>query len=136
MGNLQTSSDIAVAGMKAQTHRLRVISENMANADSVAKRPGEKPYQRKLVTFKNVLDRNLDADVVKVDKVVRDKTEFGRKYDPNHPGAGQDGYVLTPNVNPLIEMMDMREAQRTYEANLNVINVSKDMMESTIQLLK
>ncbi len=136
MGDLSTSSDIAVSGMKAQAKRLRIISENLANADSVAKTKGGKPYQRQVVTFKAALDKNTGADIVEADKVVKDKSDFNKKYDPHHPSAGADGYVLYPNVNPLVEMMDMKEAQRSYEANLNIIKTSKDMMKSTIDLLK
>ncbi len=136
MGDLSLSTDIAVAGMKAQAKRLRVVSENLANSDSVAQTPGGKPYQRQLVTFKNVLDKESGVDLVKVDKITKDKSEFERKYDPNHPGADADGYVLHPNVNPLIEVMDMKEAQRTYEANLNVVKVSKEMMSRTIDMLQ
>ncbi|MGD9637704.1 MAG: flagellar basal body rod protein FlgC [Alphaproteobacteria bacterium] len=136
MSDLRTSTDIALSGLKAQTERLRVISQNLANADSVATEAGGKPYQRKTITFKNELDRELGAEVVTVDKVGVDSAEFGKRYDPNHPGAGDDGYVLLPNVNPLIEIMDMKEAQRTYEANLNVIKTSRDLMSRTLELIK
>lgn len=136
MGDLSLSTDIAVSGMKAQAKRLRIISENLANADSVSKNKGGKPYQRQVVTFKNVLDKETGVDIVKANKVIKDKSDFGKKYDPNHPAAGDDGYVLTPNVNPLVEMMDMKEAQRSYDANLNIIKTSKDMMKNTIDLLK
>ena len=136
MSNLQTSSDIALSGLKAQTERLRVVSQNMANVDSVATEAGGKPYQRQIITFKNELDRKLGAEIVKVNKVSVDSSEFGRKYDPNHPGANEEGYVLLPNVNPLIEIMDMKEAQRTYEANLNVIRTSRDLMARTLELIK
>lgn len=136
MSDLQTSTNIALSGLKAQTERLRVVSQNMANADSVATKAGGKPYQRKTISFRNELDKNIGAEVVKVNKVDVDKSEFGKRYDPNHPGAGEDGYVLLPNVNPLIEVMDMKEAQRTYEANLNVIRTSRDLMARTLELIK
>ncbi|MEO5375552.1 MAG: flagellar basal body rod protein FlgC [Alphaproteobacteria bacterium] len=136
MDDLLKTGKIAAAGMKAQATRLRVVSENMANADSVAKTPGGEPYRRKIITFKNTLDRALDANVVRVDRVSADRTEFGRRHEPNHPAADADGYVLLPNVNPLVEMMDMREAQRTYEANLGVVNVTKDMVKRTVELLR
>ncbi|ARJ68127.1 flagellar basal body rod protein FlgC [Magnetospirillum sp. ME-1] len=136
MDPLMNSSKIAQSGLKVQTQRLRVISENLANADSLAQTPEGLPYQRKTVTFKNELDREMGTKLVKVDKVRPDSAEFQRRYDPKHPAADRDGYVLAPNVNPLIEMMDMREAQRSYEANLQVIQTSRAMMDRTMDLLK
>ncbi len=134
--DLVKSIKISAAGMQAQGTRLRVISENLANADSLADRPGEQPYRRKLVTFKNVLDRQLQANRVKIDKFLPDRSEFPKRYEPSHPAADADGYVELPNVKPLVEMMDMREAQRSYEANLSVIEVSKRMLLRTIDLLR
>lgn len=136
MDPLKNVSKIALAGMKAQTERLRVISENLANVDSLAQTPDGTPYRRKTVSFKNELDREMGANLVKVDKVRPDTSEFQRRYDPKHPAADKDGYVLAPNVNPLIEMMDMRESQRSYEANLKVIEASRSMMMKTMELLK
>ncbi len=134
--DLIKSIRISAAGMQAQGTRLRVISENIANSDSLAERPGEQPYRRKLVTFKNVLDRQLQAHRVKIDKFVPDRSQFPKKYEPSHPAADANGYVDLPNVKPLVEMMDMREAQRSYEANLSVIEVSKRMLMRTIDLLR
>ena len=134
--DLVKSIKISAAGMQAQGTRLRVISENLANSDSLGKQPGELPYQRKLVTFKNALDRELQANRVKIDKFVPDRSEFPKRYEPSHPAADAEGYVQTPNVKPLVEMMDMREAQRSYEANLSVIEVSKRMLMRTIELLR
>lgn len=136
MDDLTLSKTIASSGMKAQAQRLRVISENLANADSLSKTPGGLPYRRKTVTFRNELDRATGAELVKVGRVSRDRSPLERKYDPNHVAAGADGYVLLPNVNPLVETMDMKEAQRTYEANLNVISVSKEMMAKTLDLIR
>ncbi len=136
MDDLMLSKKIAASGMKAQAQRLRVISENLANADSLAKTPGGQPYRRKTVTFRNELDRATGAELVKVGRVSRDRGQLERKYDPTHEAAGTDGYVLLPNVNPLVETMDMKEAQRTYEANLNVISVSKEMMSKTLDLIR
>ena len=127
---------LSAAGMKAQGERLRVIAENLANGDSTATTPGGDPYRRKVVTFQNVLDRELHMNLVEVDRVREDKSEFPLKYDPTHPAANKDGYVKMPNVNTLIEMMDMREAQRSYEANLNMIEVSKSMLSRTLDLLR
>lgn len=136
MDELSKSTQIAISGMKVQSQRLRVISENMANADSLAQTPEGLPYRRKVVTFKNELDRATGINQVKVDKVRGDSSEFQRRYDPKHPAADRDGYVLAPNVNPLIEMMDMREAQRSYEANMNVINTSRSLLSRTIDMLR
>ena len=136
MDDLSSSSQIAAKGMKAQATRLRVISENLANADSTSETPGGEPYRRKLVTFRNQLDKELHADTVKVRRIYNDRGKLPLKYDPTHPGANATGYVLQPNVNPLIEMMDMREAQRSYEANMNVISTSRQMVAKTLDLLK
>ena len=136
MDDLQKSSNIAVSGMKAQAERLRVISENLANAESTAQTPDGLPYRRKVVTFKNELDRATGVNRVVVNQVKTDPSDFNKTYDPNHPAADRDGYVLTPNVNSLVEMMDMREAQRSYEANMNIITTSRTMLSQTVQLLR
>lgn len=136
MDDLLKTFRISSAGMKAQGTRLRVISENIANADSLPRKPGEDPYQRKVVLFKNKLDRAIGLDTVRVHHINHDTSEFKKRYDPQHPAADKEGYVLTPNVNTLIEMMDMREAQRSYEANLSVIKTSRSMIEGAIEVLK
>jgi flagellar basal-body rod protein FlgC len=136
MDELQRSSKIAAAGMAAQSTRMRAISENLANADSLPRAADQLPYKRKVVTFKNVLDRQLGGETVKINRITADKADFGKKFDPSHPAADRDGYVLTPNVNPLIELMDMREAQRSYEANLQSINMSKTMIQRTVEMLR
>lgn len=136
MDDLLKTIRISSSGMRAQGTRLRVISENIANASSLPQSPGEIPYRRKVITFKNTLDRTIGLETVRTDKVIEDKSEFVKRFDPNHPAADQDGYVQTPNVNTMIEMMDMREAQRSYEANLNVIKSSKEMLTSTIDVLR
>ncbi len=135
-GNLSVASDIAVSGMKAQSERLRIISENMANADSIGIRPGEDPYRRQVVTFKDYVDKETGANMVKVSKVVKDESPFQKKYEPNHPAADAQGYVSLPNVNPLIEMMDMKEAQRSYDANLAVMQTSREMNSKILDVLK
>jgi flagellar basal-body rod protein FlgC len=127
---------ISASGMKAQGTRLRVISENIANANSLAEVPGGDPYRRKLVSFKEVLDKSIGAETVAVNKIEFDQSDFNKRFDPTHPAADKDGYVSTPNVNGLIEMMDMREAQRSYTANLDMIETSKRMIERTIDLLR
>ena len=133
---MAVSADIAVSGMKAQSERLRIISENMANADSIGIRPGEDPYRRQVVTFKDYIDKETGAKMVKVDKVVPDESQFPLKYDPNHPAANAEGYVAMPNVNPLIEMMDLKEAQRSYDANLSMMQTARDMNSKVLDLLK
>lgn len=135
-GNLSVSADIAVSGMKAQAERLRVISENMANADSVGIRPGEDPYRRQVVTFKNYVDEATGAQLVKVDKVLPDRSPFQMKYMPDHPAANAEGYVAMPNVNPLVEMMDMKEAQRSYDANMSMMQMARDMNSKILDVLK
>lgn len=136
MDEITKAQRIALSGMKAQTQRLRVISENLANADSLPQTPEATPYQRKVVTFKQELDRANGFSAVTVDKVRKDQSEFLKRLDPKHPAADRDGYVLAPNVNPLIELMDLREAQRSYEANLSVITSSRALMSRTIDMLK
>ena len=134
--DLMDSLAISAAGMRVQGERLRVISENIANVDSVSEVPGGDPYRRKTITFQNALDREMGVNLVKVKKVGLDPSEFTRKYDPNNPAADKAGYVKLPNVNALIEMNDMREAQRSYEANLKVIEVARGMLTRTIDLLR
>ena len=136
MTDLFKSLDISASGMRAQGTRLRVISENVANADSTATTPNGEPYRRKLVTFDNVLDRQLGIDRVEVKRISRDTSDFGEKYMPNHPAADANGYVKTSNVNTIIELADMREAQRSYEANLKVLQASRAMLQGTIELLR
>lgn len=127
---------ISAAGMRSQGTRLRVIAENVANADSLPTAPGDQPYRRKTVTFKSALDRTTGVELVEVDRIGTDASAFPRRYQPGHPAADAGGYVLTPNVSTLIEMSDMREAERSYEANLNVIKSSKTMLNETIDILR
>lgn len=127
---------ISASGMNAQSVRLRTIAENIANSESTSTTAGGEPYRRKLVTFKDVLDKTAGVNEVKIDKVTTDNSQFEKRYDPQNPGADKDGYVQMPNVNPLIEMMDMRQAQRSYEANLSVIDVTRTMASNTVNLLK
>lgn len=127
---------ISAAGMRAQGDRLRVVAENIANANSTALTPGGEPYRRKVVMFENVLDKEMGVEQVKVVKRGYDHSPFNLKYDPSHPAANAEGYVQYPNVNTIVEMMDMREARRGYEANLNVIEVSKALVNQTLALLR
>ena len=133
---LLNSMMVSAAGMRVQGQRMRIVAENIANANSQPTEPGGDPYRRKLVIFKNLLDRELGARLVEVDKVTVDNSEFQKRYDPGNPAADADGYIKLPNVNALVEMMDMREAQRSYEANLTVIESAKQMMARTVELLR
>jgi flagellar basal-body rod protein FlgC len=126
---------IAASGLHAQSGRMRVISENIANADSTGQSPGADAYRRKIPTFRSEVDRALGTETVALGKVRTDPSKFRRVYEPGHPAADPNGYVNYPNVNPLIEMTDMRDAQRSYEANLNVITASRRMLERTIAIL-
>lgn len=134
--DLESALSVSASGMRAQGYRLKVVAQNIANSSSTADKTGGDPYRRKIVTFGNVLDRELDARLVEIRKVKEDTSQFTVQYDPNHPAANDDGFVEMPNVNTLVEMMDMREAQRSYEANLNMIESSKNLMSRTIGLLR
>jgi flagellar basal-body rod protein FlgC len=136
VSEFQKAMQVATSGMIAQNVRVRVISQNIANADSVATEPGGLPYQRQTVSFKSAMDRASGADVVKVANIGVDNSPFGQQFDPGHPAADENGYVLLPNVKPLIEMVDLRQAQRSYEANLRVIDVARTMVARTIDLLR
>jgi flagellar basal-body rod protein FlgC len=127
---------IAASGLRAQAGRMRIISENIANADSTAANAGAEPYRRKMASFKSEMDRALDAQVVALGRVKTDPTEFRVKHEPGHPAADDNGNVKYPNVNSLVEMTDLREAQRSYEANVNVIGASRRMIQRTIEILK
>ena len=134
--DLVKAMEQAAKGMKAQGFRMKVISENMANAETTGKTSSDNPYQRQIVSFKNALDRVDNTNEVSVDKITTDTAPFIMKYDPSHPAANAQGYVKMPNVNPMLEMMDMREAQRSYEANLGVIEVARTMLIHTIDLIR
>ena len=134
--DLNDSLFIAAAGMRAQGERLRVISENLANADSVGERQGADPYRRKTVSFKNTLDKELGVQTVQVSKIGVDQSDFRKKYDPGNPAADKSGYVSLPNVNTLVELTDMREAERSYEANLKTIEAARTMLQRTVDILR
>jgi flagellar basal-body rod protein FlgC len=130
------SMGIAASGLRAQAGRMRVISENIANADSTAPRPGAEPYRRKIPTFKVEMDRALDAQTVAMGPVRTDPSEFRLKHEPGHPNADANGNVQYPNINSLVEMTDLKEAQRSYEANVNLITASRRMIQRTIEILR
>ncbi|PLW75570.1 flagellar basal body rod protein FlgC [Cohaesibacter celericrescens] len=133
---LSATFQISANGMSAQSQRLRVISENLANAHSTGETAGSDPYQRKTVTFKSEMDRALGADLVSIKDVGFDKAPFQVEYQPGHPAADANGMVKLPNVNAMIELSDMREANRSYEANLKVISQTRSMVLRTIDLLR
>lgn len=134
--DLSKAMMISASGMKVQNVRMRIIAENLANQDSVATAPGEDPYRRKSLSFTNVLDRETGVSNVEVKKVLYDQAEFGMRYDPGHPAADEIGYIKTTNVDGLVELMDMKQAQRSYESNLNAMDVSKNLIMRTVDLLR
>ena len=136
MDDMLKSLTISASGMRAQGTRLRVVAENLANADSLPKDVNDQPYRRRVVTFRQALDRSLDVETVRVDRIRGDTAPFTKRLEPAHPAADANGFVSAPNVSPLIELADMREAQRSYEANLNVIKASRAMLLDTIDILR
>jgi flagellar basal-body rod protein FlgC len=131
-----TSLYIAAAGLRAQSGRMRIIAENLANADSTSQSANGEPYRRRIATMTSDFDRELNATVVKLGDPVPDNADFRLQYDPGNPAADKQGYTHLPNVNALVEMMDMRDAQRTYEANLQVMDGARAMLTRTIDLLR
>ncbi len=127
---------ISARGMDAQTTRLRVIAENLANQDTTGDTPGADPYRRKTISFEQKMDTSLGAATVRVKEIGTDKSVFPKRFDPSHPAADGQGYVHTPNVNSFVEVMDMREAQRSFSANLNVMEVTRSMLSRAVELLK
>ena len=129
------SMSVAASGMRAQTERMKTISENIANANSTSPIKGADPYRRKIATITPDFDRELDATMVKAGKPIPDRSDFRSQYDPGNPNADKQGYVKLPNVDSLVEIMDMREAQRSYEADLSVMESTKQMLAKTVDLL-
>lgn len=136
LDSLQASLSVASSGLEAQSTRMRIVSENLANANATGRAAGSDPYQRKTVTFDAAMDRVVGAQLVKVKDVGVDQTPFRVEYDPGHPAADKAGYVKLPNVNMMIEMADMREVNRSYEANLQVVKQVRSMLSMTIDLLR
>jgi len=133
---LRAATSIAGAGLEAQSTRLRVVSENLANASSTGRTPGSDPYRRKTVSFTNEFDSLLGAQTVEVGAISQDPTPFAVEHDPGNPAADQNGNVKLPNVNMLYEMADMREASRSYEANLQMIRQARTMASQILDLLR
>ena len=134
--DLSKAMHIAASGMRVQGARMRVVAENLANADSSALAPGGEPYRRKTIAFDNALDRELGVELVRVARYGVDPSEPQLRHDPGHPAADPDGYVRMPNVQPLMELMDLREAQRSFEANLNALGLARAMVQRTLELLR
>ncbi len=134
--DLDKALRISAHGMDAQTTRLRIIAENLANQDTTGSTPGADPYRRKTITFEDHLDPEIGVETVRVKAVGHDRAAFPQRYEPSHPASDAQGYVHTPIVNSFVEVMDMREAQRSYSANLNVMEVTRSMLTRAIDLLK
>jgi flagellar basal-body rod protein FlgC len=128
--------NISASAMNAQSVRLRTIAENLANAETTSQVPGGDPYRRKIVTFRNVLDKTTGENLVSVGRIVQDASPFETRYSPGNPAADANGYIRTPNVNPVIEMSDLRESQQSYQANVDVITIAKNMLGQALTLLK
>jgi len=133
--DLENAMQTGASAMRSQSTRIRIISENIANAESMATDPSGEPYRRRSVSFQSELDRATGANKVKVGGVIEDQSDFQLRYEPNHPAADGNGYVKAPNVNVMVETMDMRTAQRSYEANLASVKAAQSMMMRTIDLL-
>lgn len=136
MDDIASALQVSAAGMRAQSTRIRIVAENLANANSTAASPDADPYRRQVPVFAAYLDRAADASLVRVDRVALDPSAFTLRYEPSHPSADEQGYVRLPNVNPLVEMMDLREAQRSYEANLGALETARSLAGATLRILE
>ena len=134
--SLEASIKISSSGMQAQSQRLKVISQNIANSNVTGKTPNENPYRRKIIFFKNVYDQKLDTKILKVNSIQEDQSEFTLKYEPNHPAADNRGMVKYPNVNIIIETVDSKEAQRTFDANVNSLEIAKSNQNKILELMR
>ena len=134
--DLMSAMGAAATGLRAQTVRIRISAENLAHADATATTPGGDPYRRRTVTFRNRMDREAGVETVRVARIGTAQGDFPVRYDPSHPAADARGYVRVPNVDSVIETIDMREAQRTYAANLSVLEVTRGMITRTIEALR
>ena len=133
--DFSTSLAVAASGLRAQTDRMKTIAENIANANSTSQTKGGDPYRRQIATISSSFDRELDTNLVTSGKPLADKSDFKTQYDPGNPNADKQGYVKLPNVDSLVEIMDMRESQRSYEADLSVMESTKQMLAKTVDLL-
>lgn len=133
---LRAVTAIASSGLKAQGERMRVVAENVANAFSTGVHPNDDPYRRKMVSFQTAIDPETEAAIVQIKDIARDENNFNVRYEPSHPAADENGFVKYPNVNPLIEMSNLREASRSYEANLTMLTNAREMRQALIDLLR
>lgn len=133
--NFGSTLNISASGLSAQGMRLQIIAQNLANADSTGTTPGSDPYQRRTITFQNQVDSQTGAELVGVEEVGQDTTPFPVKYDPSNPAANAQGYVKLPNVNSFVELMDMQQAERSYDADLSVMQVTRSMVSRTLGLI-
>ena len=136
MDPLKSITTVAASGMRAQGERLKVVSENVANANSLGSSPGAEPYRRKTISFEESVDREMGVSKVDVSDIGRDMSEFELSYDPSHPAADENGYVKISNVNTVMEMANMREAARSYEANMNMFEAGRRMRSQILDLLE
>lgn len=136
MSGFIQSMRLAAQGMRVQAGRMRVVAENIANADSAPARLGEAPYRRKIATVERKADSELGGAGITMGRVRQDGSEFRTRYEPGHPAADASGIVKLPNVDPLIEQMDLREAQRSYEANIGTVSVTRRMIARTLDILR
>ncbi|MDR3538897.1 MAG: flagellar basal body rod protein FlgC [Acetobacteraceae bacterium] len=134
--DLTKALSVSASGMDVQTTRLRVIAENLANQDTTGSTPGADAYRRKTISFESRMDSSLGTETVRVSKIGHDNSDLPQRYDPANPAANPQGYVKTSNVNSFIEIMDMREAERSYSANLSVMQATRSMLNRTIDMLK
>ena len=134
--DMSSMMGMSAAALKAQTTRMRVIAENIANADTTSTVAGGDPYRRQIPVFKDMLDRSLGIRVVKAQSPIKDMSDFITKFDPSHPAANAEGYYKLPNVKPIMETVDLKEAQRSYEANLSVIDSTRNLLKQTTDLLR
>jgi flagellar basal-body rod protein FlgC len=134
--DLNTSLQVSAAGMDVQMARIRIVAENLANQNTTGSTPGADAYRRRTISFQNRLDRSLGTETVSVKSIGADKSDQPLRYDPGNPAANKDGYVKTPNVNSFVELMDMRDAEQSYSANLNVASTTRNMLNHTLDLLK
>jgi flagellar basal-body rod protein FlgC len=136
MADFDATMKIATSGLRAQQGRMRIIAENVANADSTARTASEDPYRRRIPTFKSTFDKDVGAAIVKQGRTEVDSSDFRTQYEPGHPAADASGYVKYPNVESLVETLDLKEAQRSYEANMNIVTGTRSMVLKTLDILK
>jgi flagellar basal-body rod protein FlgC len=134
--DLNTALQVSAAGMEVQVARIKIVAENLANQSTTGSKPGADAYRRRTVSFQNQVDKALGVETVSVKAVAADKSDQPLRYDPSNPGANADGYVKTPNVNSFVELMDMRDAEQAYSANLNVASTTRTMLNRTLDLIK